>query len=71
MWRCISPAIMCSLWKEMNDRLFRGTHSSVKEIAHLVFLRSAKSSLIKKELFHVKLDDFLCIAFGSSKRRKL
>lgn len=59
-WRCISFALMQSVWKEQNDRIFRGTFSDGCS-SFGGGLRLAKWLLARKELVDVRLNDVFYI----------
>ena len=57
MSKCSSFAIIWSIWKERNDRIFKASQTAVEDIVPLVTLRLSKWLLCKKEFSNLKLDD--------------
>ena len=57
MWKCIPFAILWSIWKERNDRIFKGSQTAVEDTVPLVTLRLSKWLLCKIEFSNLKLDD--------------
>ena len=56
MWRIIPFAILWSVWKERNDRAFRGSSSSVEELSLLVVAQIANRAAFKSEFDRIKVD---------------
>lgn len=59
MWRCIPFAILWSIWKERNERIFRAKSTSINALIEVVVLRVVKWLLYGNELVDVKLNNIL------------
>lgn len=59
LWRVSPFAILWSIWKEMNDRIIRGSSSSSIDLIPRVALRIAKWALVRKKFSNVHLNDIL------------
>lgn len=57
LWRIISFSIMCSIWKERNERILRGKESSWEDIVTTISLRIAKWASVRKECSDLRIDD--------------
>lgn len=76
LWMISPFAILWSIWKRKNDRIFRALSLSVEEMEHLVFLRIAKWVSCWKEFDAMRVEvmlrnwetSLLCAAPTVSKR---
>ena len=57
MSKCSSFAIIWSIWKEKNDRIFKGFQATVEGIVPLVTLYLSNWLLCKKQFPNLKLDN--------------
>lgn len=74
LWRTFPFALLWSIWKERNNRIFKGA-SSMQDLISMVFLRVAKWASIRKEFFNINVNDILfnyeeCMSCGSRRRRR-
>lgn len=59
LWRIILFAILSSIWRERNGRIFRGFSSSVAMLITEVSIRVVKWVLIRKEFENLNMNDIL------------
>ena len=59
LWRLIPFAILWSVWKEKNDRVFKRSSSSVEDLTLLVVSRIAKWATFKSEFDSLRVDGVL------------
>ena len=74
-WRITPFAILWSIWKERNNRIFRGLSLTSAELISKITLAIAKWALDRKEFFNFCLYDILinwelCMRCGPVKVRK-
>eukprot|EP00268_Persea_americana_P068029 TRINITY_DN9427_c0_g3_i1.p1 TRINITY_DN9427_c0_g3~~TRINITY_DN9427_c0_g3_i1.p1 ORF type:complete len:256 (+),score=22.30 TRINITY_DN9427_c0_g3_i1:1157-1924(+) len=74
LWRMLLSAILWSIWKERNNRIFKGTFSSLSNLVDLITMRIAGWALIRKEFSNFSIDDITvnweaCMGCGPSKMR--
>lgn len=53
-------AILWSVWKERNDKVFRWTSKSVEEVVHMVIVRIAKWVSCRSDFDRLRVDGLLC-----------
>lgn len=59
LWMIIAFPILWLVWREINERIFRGSLSTVDALISRVDLRIVKWSVIQKEFFNFNLNDIL------------
>ena len=70
----LPSAILWSIWKERNNKVFKGTFSSLTNLIDLITMRIARWALIRKEFSNSSIDDITvnwktCMGCGPSKMR--
>lgn len=76
LWWLIPFAILWSIWKERNSRIFLGSSFSVANLISTVAIRIAKWALVRKEFSISSMDDNLsnweaCMGCGSIQMRRV
>ena len=59
LWRIIPFTILCSIWRERNERILKGSSSSVARIILDVSLRNVRWILVRKEFDRFNMTDIL------------
>lgn len=59
LYRHIPLAILWSIWKEMNDEIFRGVQMDYEDLLSIVHSTLAKWASIRKEFTYLRLGDIL------------
>lgn len=59
LWRIIPFTILCSIWREINERILKGSSSSVARIILDVSLRNVRWILVIKEFDRFNMTDIL------------
>ena len=52
-------AILWSIWKGINDRIFQGAYASLLELIEVITLRVAKWALLRREFSNFSLNAIL------------
>lgn len=76
LWRIIPFSVLWSIWRERNEKTFRDSSLSTKNLISMVSLRIAKWALVRKEFSNIRLHVILyyweaCIVIGSCDEKRL